>query len=415
MLENIQINFKDYKNENFTKVDNTVTFSYIQATKIISRHQPGCKSMLNPRIEKLANVILDHSTKLKTDENILIEAIDIPQEMVVALVRGTEQRGGHPFVTIKQSQVLRELYTRGTTDSMKIAGDLEAARMNQMDAYVALRGNHNVAEFADVPDDKMKHYQNYWWKPVHLEIRVPKTKWVVLRWPHPSMAQLANKSTEVFEDFYFNVCTLDYGKMSKAMDALVTRMENTDNVHIKGPGTNLTFSIKNLKAVKCDGERNVPDGEVYTAPVKNSVNGELTYSAKTIYHGITHENIRLVFKDGKIIEATSDKTDALNKVLDTDEGARFIGEFALGVNPYITDPMLDILFDEKIGGSFHFTPGQAYDEADNGNRSQVHWDMVSIQTPEYGGGEIYFDNALVRKDGLFVANDLKPLNPENLK
>ena len=371
--------------------------------------------MLNPQFKKLANVILNHSTKLQKGENILIEAIDIPQEMVVALVRGVEERGGNPFVTIKQSRVLRELYTRGTKGSMEMTGNLEADRMRRMDAYVALRGNYKVAELADVPESKLKLYQQYWWKPVHIEIRVPKTKWVVLRWPHPSMAQLANLSTEAFEDFYFNVCTLDYGKMSKAMDGLVTKMENTDKVFIKGPGTNLTFSIKGLKAIKCDGERNVPDGEVYTAPVKNSVNGELLYSAKTIYHSITHENIRLVFKDGQIVEATSDKTDALNKVLDTDDGARYIGEFALGVNPYITDPMLDILFDEKIGGSFHFTPGQAYDEADNGNRSQVHWDMVCIQTPEYGGGEIYFDDILIRKDGLFVVDELKPLNPNNLK
>lgn len=371
--------------------------------------------MLHPQYEKLANVILDHSTKLQKGENILIEAIDIPEEMVVALVRGASERGGLPFVTLKQSRVLRELYRTASDESMKLIGELEADRMGKMDAYVALRGNHNIAELADVPDEKMKLYQQHWWKPVHIDIRVPKTKWVVLRWPHPSMAQLANMSTEAFADFYFNVCTLDYGKMSRAMDALVSKMESTDKVHIKGPGTDLTFSIKGMKAVKCDGERNIPDGEVYTAPIKDSVNGELTYTAKTIYHSITHENIRLVFKDGKIVEATSDKTDALNKVLDTDEGARYIGEFALGLNPYITDPMLDILFDEKIGGSFHFTPGQAYDEADNGNRSQVHWDMVCIQTPQYGGGEIYFDDELIRKDGLFVVDDLKPLNPDQLK
>jgi aminopeptidase len=371
--------------------------------------------MLNPRYEKLANVILDHSTNLQKGEKILIEAIDVPEEMVVALIRGAKERDGLPFVTIKQSRVLRELYSGSTAESMGMIGEFEADRMGKMDAYVALRGNYNVAELSDVPDDKLKLYQQHWWEPVHIKIRVPKTKWVVLRWPHPSMAQLANMSTEAFEDFYFNVCTLDYGKMSNAMDALHERMENTDKVHIKGPGTDLTFSIKGIGAVKCHGERNVPDGEVFSAPVKNSVNGKLTYTAKTIYHSVAHEGICLEFKDGKIINATSDKTEALNKVLDTDEGARYIGEFALGVNPYITDPMLDILFDEKIGGSFHFTPGQAYDETDNGNRSKVHWDMVCIQTPQYGGGEIYFDDELVRKDGLFVVDDLKPLNPENLK
>lgn len=372
--------------------------------------------MKDPRFEKLADVIVNHSTQLQPNEKILVEAIDIPTDMVTALVRKIKSVGGQPFVTIKQNVVLRELYSSGTEESVKLMGDLEAARMKEMDAYVGLRGSYNIAELSDVPEEGLKLYQDYWWKPVHIDIRVPKTKWVVLRWPSSSMAQQANMSTEAFEDFYFNVCTLDYAKMSKAMDALVARMEQTDRVQIKGPGTDLEFSIKDIPVVKCAAERNVPDGEVYTAPVRDSVNGKLTYTAKTIYHGVIHDGICLEFKDGKIINATSDKTEELNKVLDTDDGARYIGEFALGVNPYITNPMLDILFDEKIGGSFHFTPGGAYeDDADNGNRSKVHWDMVCIQTPEYGGGDIYFDGELIRKDGLFVVDDLKPLNPENLK
>jgi aminopeptidase len=373
-------------------------------------------NMKDPRFEKLADVIVNHSTQLQPNEKILVEAIDIPSDMVTALVRKIKSVGGQPFVSIKQSVVLRELYSSGTKESMKLMGELEAARMKEMDAYVGLRGSFNISELSDVPEDSLKLYQTHWWQPVHISIRVPKTKWVVLRWPSSSMAQQANMSTEAFEDFYFNVCTLDYGKMSIAMDALVARMEASDQVYIKGPGTDLTFSIKDIPAIKCAGERNVPDGEVFTAPVRDSINGVLTYTAKTIYHGVIHDGIRLEFKDGKIIKAISDKTEELNKVLDTDDGARYIGEFALGVNPYITNPMLDILFDEKIGGSFHFTPGGAYeDDADNGNRSKVHWDMVCIQTPEYGGGEIFFDGELIRKDGLFVVDDLKPLNPENLK
>ncbi|MBN2414024.1 aminopeptidase [candidate division KSB1 bacterium] len=371
--------------------------------------------MLDPRYNKLADVLITHSTRLQKGEKILLEAIDVPPEMVIALIRKAVSVGGIPLVTVKQNVILRELYSSGTDDSLQIIGELEADRMKKMDAYVGLRGSYNITELSDVPRDKMRLYQKYWWEPVHIKIRVPDTKWVVLRWPSSSMAQQAGQSTEAFENFYFDVCTLDYNKMSKAMDALVERMNNTDMVSIKGPGTDLSFSIKNIPVIKCSGQHNIPDGEVYTAPVKNSVNGELTYTAKTIYQGVIQDNIKLTFKDGKIINAVSDKTETLNKILDTDEGARYIGEFALGLNPFITNPMLDILFDEKICGSFHFTPGQAYDEADNGNRSKVHWDMVCIQTPEYGGGEIYFDGELIRKDGLFVTEDLIPLNPENLK
>ena len=230
------------------------------------------------------------------------------------------------------------------------------------------------------------------------------------------MAQQAQQSTEAFEDFYFDVCTLDYGKMAEAVAPLKKRMEQTDRVHITGVDTDLSFSIENIPVRPCTGLRNIPDGECFTAPVKDSVNGHIHFNVPTIYHGTTFSDIKLTFQAGKIIHATSNNTAKLNDILDTDEGARYIGEFAIAFNPYITSPMLDILFDEKIAGSFHFTPGNAYqDDADNGNRSAVHWDMVFIQTPEYGGGEIYFDDECIRKDGRFVAEDLKGLNPENLK
>jgi aminopeptidase len=288
--------------------------------------------------------------------------------------------------------------------------------MEKVQAYIGLRGSYNISETSDVPMERMKLYQKHWLKPVHLEVRVPKTKWVVLRWPTPSMAQQAGMSTEAFEKFYFDVCTMDYSKMSKAMTPLHKLMMRTDKVRIKGPlDTDLSFSIKGIPAVKCDGRLNIPDGELFTAPVKDSVNGVIHYNTPTIYQGTTFENIRFVFKDGKIVEATSSDTKKTNQILDSDPGARYVGEFALGFNPFIDTAMKDILFDEKIKGSLHLTPGNAYDDAFNGNRSEVHWDLVLIQTPEYGGGEIWFDGKLVRKDGLFVPKALQGLNPKNLK
>jgi aminopeptidase len=251
-------------------------------------------------------------------------------------------------------------------------------------------------------------------RPV-LNYRVNKTNWCVLRWPTPSMAQAAGMSTEAFEDLYFDVCTMDYRKMSRAMVPLERRMQRADRVHLKSPGTDLKFSIKNIGAKMCKGDRNIPDGEVFSCPVKDSVNGTIQFNTPTLYSGTKFENVRLEFKDGKIVNATANNTKRLNEILDTDAGARYVGEFSLGFNPYILNPMCDILFDEKIAGSLHFTPGQAYEECDNGNRSAVHWDMVLIQRPEWGGGEIWFDNELIRKNGVFLPKDLKPLNPANLK
>jgi aminopeptidase len=245
--------------------------------------------------------------------------------------------------------------------------------------------------------------------------RVQKTKWVVLRWPTPAMAQLAGMSTEAFEEFFFRVCTLDYRRLQPGMKALKALMERTDRVEIKGPGTDLCFSIKGIPAIICGGDRNIPDGEVFSCPKKESVDGHVTFNAPSIYQSTAFDRIRLDFRHGKIVEATSNQTKKLNAVLDSDAGARYIGEFSLGFNPYILHPMRDILFDEKIAGSFHFTPGQAYQEADNGNRSQVHWDMVNIQREEYGGGEIYFDGKLVRRDGVFLPKTVRSLNWSNFK
>jgi aminopeptidase len=251
----------------------------------------------------------------------------------------------------------------------------------------------------------MKHM-----RPV-LDYRVKKTKWCVLRWPSPSMAQQAGMSTEAFEDFYFKVCLLDYKALVPAMTALKKLMDQTDVVEITGPGTNLKFSIKGIPALFSGGNYNIPDGEVFTSPVIDSAQGVITYNAPTIYQGIPFDGIRLEFSKGKIVKADAGaKTKQLNKILDSDEGARYIGEFALGFNPEIREPMRDILFDEKIAGSFHFTPGQAYEDADNGNRSQVHWDMVSIQRKDYGGGEIRFDGKLIRKNGVFLPKVLAKLN-----
>jgi len=371
--------------------------------------------MIDPRMTKLAKVLIEYSTEVKKGEKILIEAIDVPVEMTCELVRVAREAGADPLVTLKSNRVNRALLLNGSRSQMDLIAETEALRMSKVDAYIGLRGNHNIAELSDVPDDGHKLYQDTVWRRVHLEIRVPKTRWVVLRWPHPAMAQQANRSTSSFEDFYFDVCTMDYARMAEAMRPLKKRMDDTDRVRLVGPGTDLAFSIKDIPAIACDGKLNIPDGEVFTAPVRDSINGILQYNARSIYQGVVHDDVRFEFAEGKIVKATSTNTEHLNKVLDTDEGSRYVGEFAIGFNPYVTEAMLDILFDEKIAGSFHFTPGQAYEEADNGNKSNVHWDLVCIQTAQEGGGEIWFDDELIRKDGIFVVDDLLPLNPDKLK
>lgn len=368
--------------------------------------------MKDPRIDDLARTLIDHSCKVKPGEKVLIEAFDLPEPaLVCSLVELISERGGLPFVTWKSNVVLRSLYKTGTQANIELIGQFERSRMEQMDCYIGIRGAANSNQFSDVPGDQMALYQKHWWNPVHSETRVKKTRWVVLRYPTHSMAQAASMSTEAFEDYYFDVCTADYAKMSDNLEPLKQLMLQTDKVRIVSPGTELTFSIKDIPVVPCAGEMNIPDGECFTAPVRDSVNGTIQYNAPSLYQGTLFDGIRFEFENGKIVKAEcNNATDRLNEVLDRDEGARYIGEWSLGTNNRVTSPMKDILFDEKIGGSMHLTPGQAYEEADNGNRSVVHWDLVLIQTPAYGGGELWFDDVLVRKDGRFLPDQLQPLN-----
>jgi aminopeptidase len=370
--------------------------------------------MRDPRNARLANVIVTHSTRLQPGEAVFIEAFDLADGLVLDLVEAAQRAGAIPIVALRSNAVQRSLITGATEAHMKLLAEIEMFAMQKVQAYVGIRAGSNASELADVPADRMALHTQHVVKPVHFGQRVNHTKWVVLRYPTPSMAQMANMSTEAFEDFYYRVCTLDYARMADAMVPLVERMKRTDRVRIKGPGTDLQFSIKDIGVVPCEGQRNPPDGECYTAPVRDSVNGTITYNTPSLYLGTSYEGISFTFEGGRIVRAAGNPEPALEAVLDTDEGARFVGEFSLGFNPFILKPMKDTLFDEKIAGSLHFTPGNAYSTADNGNRSQVHWDLVLIQRPEYGGGEVWFDGELIRKDGRFVVPELEGLNPERL-
>jgi len=369
--------------------------------------------MTDPRYRKLAKLLVEYSTALKRGDCVLLDMIDVPDAFAIELMRAARAAGATPFIEIRHTRVNREILRDIHPRHARLLRDFELFRMKKMQAYIALRGSDNASENADVPGHQMALHSRIT-RPV-LDYRDKRTRWCVLRWPTPSMAQAAGMSTEAFEDFYFEVCTLDYRRMGRAMTPLVRWMQRTDRVRLKGPGTDLAFSIKGMGAQMCKGDRNIPDGEVFSCPVKDSINGRIQFNTPTLYSGTKFENVCLEFKAGRIVKATANNTRRLNEILDTDPGARYTGEFSLGLNPLIQKPMCDILFDEKIAGSLHLTPGQAYEECDNGNRSAVHWDMVLIQRPDWGGGEIWFDDHLIRKNGLFVPKDLKPLNPANLK
>ncbi|MDX2065235.1 MAG: aminopeptidase [Fimbriimonadaceae bacterium] len=374
--------------------------------------------MADPRIARLADLVCDHSCAVTADDTVLIHAFDVDPQAVAEFVSAARRRGAKVMTRLESNTVRRALLMGMTPENARTIAAAEKFEMEQVTAYIALRGAENAFEISDVPGDVMAMWQREYAVPVVFETRIPNTKWVAMRWPNAGMAQQASMSTAAFTDFYFDVCTVDYARMATACAPLAELMNRTDRVRVVGPGeTDFSFSIKDIGAVPCTGERNVPDGECFTAPVKESVNGVVAFNTVSSYQGAEYANIRYVIRDGKIVEATAGaQTDRLNEILDTDPGARYFGEFALGFNPQILHPIKDTLFDEKIAGSIHFTPGNSYaPPGGNGNVSAVHWDTVLIQRPEYGGGEIFFDDVLVRKDGLFVLPELQGLNPENLR
>lgn len=371
--------------------------------------------MSDARWETLADILINHSTRLAAGETLLVECFDLDDSTLPRLlVQKAGRKGAYPLVETKDTRILRELIRAGSEPQMRAFGDYERYRMERVNAYIGLRGARNVNEMADVPGEKMNLYNTHYMKPVHFDCRITRTRWCVLRLPNPSMAQQASMSTEAFENFYFDVCNIDYPRLAKALEPLVKRMESAREVHITGPETDLRFSIAGIPVVPCAGEMNIPDGEVFTAPVRDSVHGHVRFNAPTIYQGSSFDGIRLEFRAGRVVSAdcTTGDVKKLRRIFETDEGAAFVGEWSLGCHPRILHPMRDILFDEKIAGSFHLTPGNAYDEADNGNRSKIHWDLVQIQRTDYGGGTVSFDGQPIRVDGLFVPDDLKALDPE---
>ena len=369
---------------------------------------------MDERIKTLAKNLVNYSTKLQEGENVLIRVGGLSgKPLALELIKEVYKVGAYPFLEIKDQSISREIIMQCNKEKQDIQSKVDLQLMKEMDVYISLTATDNFSEMSDIPVKKITEMMDS--GKAGLDERVNNTKWVVLRYPTNAMAQKSDMSLEKFEEYFYNVCNLDYSKMAEEMENLVKLMEETDKVNIKGPGTDLTFSIKDINVIPCAGEANIPDGEVYTAPVKDSVKGYISYNTPSNYQGFTYKDIRLEFENGRIIKAEANNNEKINELLDTDEGARFIGEFAIGVNPYITKPMENILFDEKIMGSIHFTPGKSYDDASNGNDSKVHWDIVLIQTPEFGGGEIWFDDVLIRKDGMFVVDELKGLNPENLK
>lgn len=367
--------------------------------------------MKDPRITTLAEVLVNYSTRVKKGDVVLIsasgfEAAPLVKELYIQCLGKGARYVEYDF---SLPELSRHFYNRANREQLTYFPQHKLDFMKKVNVFIAISAGDNSMVMAKARQEGMIEYAKVV-RPIS-DWRVKHTRWVITRYPTHGAAQEAKMSLEEYEDYLFAACCIDWEQESRKQDKLKKLMDKTDRIRILATDTDLSFSIKGLPGIKCDGRFNIPDGEVFTAPVKESVEGYITYNCPTLYQGKEYTSVRLEFRKGKIVSATSPGMDAeLNKILDTDPGARYIGEFAIGVNPGITEPMRNILFDEKIFGSIHFTPGQCYDECDNGNRSAVHWDMVKLLK---GDGEIWFDSTLIQKDGRFVHKNLLDLNPRD--
>ena len=372
--------------------------------------------MRDPRLTQLAKNLLHYSVEAKEGHQVLIRGHVSTKPLLIELIKECKAIGAHPHVDLMDDDISREVALATKEERLDKHVEWMKPKYEGIDCSISVYADENDYYQVDVPAET-RLMTSKKLRPLS-DIIVNTKKWVLLNYPTQTLAHKAKMSYEQFYNYCMDVSLVDYSKMNDAFKVLEELMNKTNKVQIKGPGTDLSFSIEGLGSEPCSGQCNIPDGEIYTAPVKDSVNGTITYNTPSGYQGNVYEGVSLTFKDGKIVEATcSNEADnsRLNEIFDTDEGARYVGEFAIGVNPLITKPMGDILYDEKIAGSIHFTPGQAYEgPADNGNKSSVHWDLVLIQTEEFGGGEIYFDDVLIRKDGIFVLPELDILNPDKL-
>ncbi len=364
------------------------------------------------KIKTLANTIVNYSLHLKENSKVLVNFSAIATPLVEEIIKEAEKVGAIVVLNMSDPKLNARLAEKNTEARLEHLKKIKEFEVMNYDAFVMIRSGVNDYEAKNVPPEMTKKFGAMTQELD--DIRINEREWVLLNYPTDLDAHKAKMTTAEFNEFAFDVMTVDYKKMSEDIKPLKELMEKTDKVRIVSPGTDITFSIKGMPAVPCTGEKNIPDGEIYSAPIKDSVNGTITYNTPSPYQGNVYNHVSLTFENGKIVKATCDEdNDKLNEIFDTDEGARYVGEFALGFNPKVLYPMGDILYDEKIIGSLHFTPGRCYADCDNGNVSSIHWDMVLIQREDFGGGEIYFDDVLIRKNGKFTLDELKILNYED--
>ncbi len=354
--------------------------------------------MVDQRIEKAADILVNYSTRVKQGEIVQIITSPIAQDLTLEIYKNVIQNGAHATIHNSVPGATNIYYKYASEKQLKHFPEIAFEEIKKTDAFIAISAPLNTRELSQIDPKRVSIRQKTLEKIS--EWRVKKTRWVLFDFPTSAFAQEADMSLSEFEDFVYGATNIDWEKESKKLDKVRDLVNKTGKVRIVAKDTDITFSIKGRNCVSGNGSYNMPDGEVFTSVVEDSANGKISFSFPTIYGAREVEGIVLEFKDGKVIKATAKKNqDYLNHMLDQDKGARYIGEFGIGLNYNIQRHIKNILFDEKCGGTIHLALGRSYEECKGKNKSVLHWDMICDLR---GGGEIYFDGKLVSKNGKFL-------------
>jgi aminopeptidase len=360
--------------------------------------------MIDPRITKQADILVNYSLKVKKGENVLILAEFAARPLVLEIYKFLLKAGVSEVRFRYDSERFSDefsdyFFKYAGPEQIKHFPKIEEFEMKNVDCYIRIDAKENTRGLSSADTKKIAERSRIL-SPI-TDHRVDKTRWVVTKYPTAGQAQEADMSLSDYTDFVYNaINNVDWSKKFKEQEKLRKLVDGTKTVRIIGKGTDITLDIGGRRAANAGGEYNMPDGEVFTAPIESKTRGFITYTFPAIYMGKEFHDVRLEFKEGRVVKASAQKNEGdLNKILDMDEGSRILGELGIGNNFEIQKFTKDILFDEKIGGTVHLALGRGYKENGSKNRSGLHWDMIKDLRD---GGELYFDGSLVQRNGKFI-------------
>ncbi len=368
---------------------------------------------MDPRLSRWAKTLVNYCLEVRPGESVQINATPAAEPLIAEVYREVLRAGGHPVPALRLTPLMETLMREGNDDQLEWINPVDRVVAEQVDCFLHISSETNTRQLASVDPARQAVFGRAQRELFHLRQNRAaghEARWCLTLYPTEAYAQDADMSLSDFEEFVYEACFLNsvdpaarWKELGERQQFYVDWLRDKQNVHIIGPDTNLRLSIAGRVFRNSDGKRNFPSGEFFTGPIEDSAQGHIRYTIPSNVNGRSVQDILLRFEEGRVVEATAAQGQVfLDQMLEMDEGARYLGEFAFGNNFGIQRPTRNILFDEKIGGTVHLALGNSYPETGGKNVSALHWDMICDLRPEAGGGEVYVDDILVLKDGKLV-------------